>query len=124
MAVSRRVAKEFGYSEEAIDYCWENGMSAGALVDKLWDLDCGGLMENKYPFPIYGGVGLTEAARLKMEEETLHLRFGQVCVICQRQKRSVLYLPCTHLLSCAECVGSSCQVCQTEVIEKVRIFRW
>jgi hypothetical protein len=117
--VSRMVAREFNYSEVAIDYCWEDGISAADLLGKLWDLEFG----DKVPFALNRDVENKSAERLRLEEETLHLKFMELCVTCLKKDRSVVYQPCGHLLSCENCVQSSCQGCRSIVIDQIRTFR-
>ena len=116
---ARVIAREFNYSEDAINYCWEDGISAGDLVDKLWDLH---FDDREYPFPIFRDLGSKTEERLKLEEETLRLQFQQVCVTCLKKERRVLYLPCGHLVCCESCVDSSCQVCKVDVLQKIHTF--
>ena len=118
--ISRQVAREFNYSEKAIDFCWEDGISAADLLGKLWDLEFG---DETVSFPLNRDIESKLVERSKLEEETLHLKFMELCVICLKKDRCVVYLPCGHLLSCENCVQSSCQGCQSTVIDQIRTFR-
>ena len=120
MSVSRQVAREFDYSEKAIDYCWEEGISAAELIGKLWDLEFG---DEEVPFPLSRNVERKGLERLKLEEETLHLKFMELCVTCLKKDRCVVYLPCGHLSSCDDCVQASCQGCHSDVIDQIRTYR-
>ena len=119
--LSRQVAREFNYSEKAIDYCWEDGISAADLLGKLWDLEFAD--DDKVPFALNRDVEKKSEERLQLEEETLHLKFMELCVTCLKKDRSVVYLPCGHLLSCENCVQTSCQGCRSTVIDQIRTFR-
>ena len=119
-SVPRQVAREFNYSEKAIDYCWEDGISAADLLGKLWDLEYG---NDDLPFPLNRDVEIRITERLKLEKETLHLKFMELCIECLKKDRSVIYLPCHHFLSCENCVQSLCQGCNQPVIEKIHTFR-
>ena len=123
MDTARQVALEFGYSWEAINYCWKYNISAGELLEKLWDLDNGGMEENRFAFPIYGPSKDKTAERKILEEETLLLQFKELCIVCLKKESQVIYLPCRHLLCCENCAQSSCQGCQTDVIQTIRTFR-
>ena len=120
MSIPRQIAREFCYSEQAIDYCWEEGISAADLLGKLWDLEFG---DEKVPFPLNRDNERKTVERLKLEEETLQLKFMELCITCLKKDRRVVYLPCGHLLPCENCVQSSCQGCQSTVIDQIRTFR-
>ena len=81
------------------------------------------LEEKKYPFPIYRDGGMKTAERLKLEEETLCLLLKEQCISCLKEKRVMLNIPCGHVLSCENCVQSSCQGCKLYVTEMIRSFR-
>ena len=113
---ARQMAREFGYSEQADHYCWSEGISSSELLGKLFDLE----LEDEAPsFPLYEKT----IERLKFEEETLQLLHKHLCVSCVEVKRTMLYLPCCHLVSCKACVRSSCQECKMAVTESICTFR-
>jgi len=52
--------------------------------------------------------------------ETFH---SQECVICLDKKCDIIFLPCGHLCSCSSCQQgvSSCPLCRTGIIQRVRL---
>ena len=56
----------------------------------------------------------------KREQEDL-----ETCIICQDQARTLVFLPCGHLISCAGCYLqiSSCPICRSEIEAVVPVRR-
>jgi hypothetical protein len=54
-----------------------------------------------------------------MEEE-----YDDSCLVCGKEKRNVLMLPCRHNLLCSNCADplQHCPTCRSEVQEKVKIY--
>jgi len=51
----------------------------------------------------------------------------QSCVICQEAQRCVVFLPCKHLVCCAECGHgprrlSQCPICRASVVWRFKVF--
>jgi hypothetical protein len=49
------------------------------------------------------------------------------CIICFVNPRSHLFVPCFHLVSCADCIqnfrcGNLCPVCRTQIIEMKQVY--
>ena len=46
------------------------------------------------------------------------------CVVCTEQKRTVLYLPCKHCVTCSNCASfmEECPVCRCPIADKMNIF--
>ncbi|KAI8745589.1 inhibitor of apoptosis [Biomphalaria glabrata] len=60
----------------------------------------------------------------KMKERNNELRQQTMCKICMDKDVEVVFLPCGHLVSCAECAGAlkDCAVCRKPVKGTVRAF--
>ncbi|XP_055881954.1 E3 ubiquitin-protein ligase XIAP-like [Biomphalaria glabrata] len=62
----------------------------------------------------------------KLKEEIVLMRKIQICQTCQENPVQVVYLPCGHFLSCADCamieglIKNACKACQKPVIGLVR----
>ena len=119
--IPRRIAREFGYSHRAISFCLKDDpkMNSGDLVDKLWQLDNGGRedVSNDYDFPIYSSLPVNN-----LREETLCLLYDKLCLICEKDDRTILFLPCKCLISCASCSSNICFLCKKAVTESVRVY--
>ena len=143
-SIPRQVAREFGYSNAAIDYCvreaGDHEMNSGELVDKLWLLDFGGRddVHGKYDFDIYSSLLEEKREKLVVVElnsskqdekrtillnETVSLYVMELCLKCQKQKREILSLPCGCYIECQACSTNICFRCQQPVVETVRIFK-
>ncbi|XP_052809871.1 baculoviral IAP repeat-containing protein 3-like [Mya arenaria] len=61
--------------------------------------------------------------RLKAENE--NLRRSMACIICKEREAVVLFLPCTHLITCLECAPKfgKCPICGTDIEGVIRVFR-
>ena len=120
--IVRQIAREFGYTHEAITYCLkdEPNLNAGDLLDKLWQLDDGGNIDvtDKYDFTIY-----SNGSKNKLMEETLLLMFEKLCIKCYKNDRAILSLPCSCYVECKTCVTNICYKCKTPIETKVLVFR-
>lgn len=50
-----------------------------------------------------------------------------ICVICQRNNKNVLLLPCKHFCICEECsnneeFNNKCPICRSPIIDKMIIY--
>ena len=119
--VPRQVAREFGYSHTAITFCLKDNplMSAAELVDALWQLDNGGMDDTHYDFDIYSN----KTTMRKLEEETLHLLFSELCVKCRIKDRTIVSCPCMCYAECETCATDTCHRCKTTVTNKIRVYR-
>ncbi|NWQ81498.1 BIR7B protein, partial [Columbina picui] len=57
-------------------------------------------------------------------EEQLHLQEERMCRVCMDRAVSVVFVPCGHLVTCAECASnlSLCPICRAVIRESVRTF--
>ena len=137
------VAKELGYSENAILTCYEDGMSAGDLVMSMLNFN-----ERHSLFAIYSDVSqeirvdtssqeaedehekvmsltLKEEADSKnqqLRDETFTLWKMDQCKKCWKNKASRLALPCCHLAVCEPCCDELCIVCDILISEWIKVY--
>ena len=130
-----KVACEFGYSENLVKVFLEykRHKNAGELVDELEnhlskceeekedeicrmkeeiirkkkgkDDECSATDEEKIAsvtFPLEDGD-----TALTLLEETQRLYKKSTCLVCRKNRRSIVLLPCSHLVICASCLTSS-----------------
>ena len=120
--IAIQVAREFGYSDEAIAYCLKSNplANSGELVDKLWQLDDGGLdnVDGVYSFRIY-----TPKKTNSLREETLALMAKEFCFKCKIEKRNIVSLPCSCFAECQKCIGNICALCGQMILEKIQVYR-
>ncbi|XP_071114614.1 death-associated inhibitor of apoptosis 2-like [Haliotis cracherodii] len=57
------------------------------------------------------------------EEETRQLRESSTCKVCLEDPANIVFLPCGHLVACAECTPAleRCPVCRTHIRGTVRV---
>ncbi|KAK6993544.1 inhibitor of apoptosis [Biomphalaria glabrata] len=128
-----RAMMEFGYPEKMVLEVanllksQENTpMSADVLLKKLneWNVNSPQLTSKHLN-------GLTKTTTnqdlesiRKMKERNNELRQQTMCKICMDKDVEVVFLPCGHLVSCAECAGAlkDCAVCRKPVKGTVRAF--
>ncbi|KAK0042872.1 inhibitor of apoptosis [Biomphalaria pfeifferi] len=128
-----RAMMEFGYSEKMVLEVahllksQENIlMSADVLLKKLneWNGSSPQLTSKH----LNGLTNTTTNQDLesirKMKERNNELRQQTMCKICMDKDVEVVFLPCGHLVSCAECAGAlkDCAVCRKPVRGTVRAF--
>ncbi|XP_064457212.1 baculoviral IAP repeat-containing protein 2-like [Ornithodoros turicata] len=67
--------------------------------------------------PLSSNVGITRGFKPKQEGVTK-------CVLCLRGDRNVVFLPCSHLLTCENCAFMSrcCPVCYSRVISRSIVY--
>ncbi|CAL1549161.1 unnamed protein product [Lymnaea stagnalis] len=60
----------------------------------------------------------------RLKEKNNQLRQQTVCKICMDKEVAVVFLPCGHLVSCAECASGmkDCPICRVTVKGIVRAF--
>ncbi|VDI13697.1 baculoviral IAP repeat-containing protein 7/8 [Mytilus galloprovincialis] len=66
---------------------------------------------------------INEEAKRKLEEQNREYKEKISCVICCENERSITFLPCGHLVCCAQCAPacSSCAVCRKEIKGTVKV---
>eukprot|EP00092_Neocalanus_flemingeri_P009353 GFUD01010065.1.p1 GENE.GFUD01010065.1~~GFUD01010065.1.p1 ORF type:complete len:117 (-),score=22.42 GFUD01010065.1:99-449(-) len=59
-----------------------------------------------------------------LQKEVERLREARSCKICMEKEASILFLPCGHLCSCANCAPAlqACAVCRTTIKGLVKTF--
>ena len=71
-----------------------------------------------------GGDDVTQLSKVAedLEEENQDIKSERICKICQVNEVSILFLPCGHLVSCAQCAPAlrSCAICRQRVKGWVR----
>ena len=57
-------------------------------------------------------------------KETLDLWIHSHCVVCRKKRRNILFLDCSHLLVCSDCVAgiTKCPVCRCYITNTKEIF--
>ena len=69
-------------------------------------------------------VRLANVGVSELEEENEDIKSERICKICQVNEVSILFLPCGHLVSCAQCAPAlrSCAICRQRVKGRVRVI--
>jgi hypothetical protein len=48
------------------------------------------------------------------------------CSICLTEQRSILFIPCNHLCSCANCgieeLLTNCPICRSNIVTRIQVF--
>ncbi len=59
------------------------------------------------------------AAKTKNEEYNRHL-----CVVCMAGARNVVFMPCSHFVTCKLCSGTldECPMCRNPIMGKLEVF--
>ncbi|ESO88916.1 hypothetical protein LOTGIDRAFT_94905, partial [Lottia gigantea] len=59
-----------------------------------------------------------------LKDENEKLRDEKMCIICTIEPKTILILPCAHLVCCSKCASSlqSCPVCRTKIMGTVKTF--
>ena len=114
--VHYQVALEFGYPKNLIKYFLaENKFnSAGSFLEYLDthidDLEAENEHEeNEYEEVNEKDIPIKEVEELSLKEETEILYREAHCLICLKNKRNVVALPCCHFIMCATCESSTRQ---------------
>ena len=91
--------------------------SIESLIEALVNLECEITEENNEELS-------RSSAAAHSTNELQVLEESRKCKRCRRQDVCVVFIPCGHLVSCADCakVVQSCIVCGEAVREKVRSF--
>ncbi|XP_038213958.1 baculoviral IAP repeat-containing protein 7-B [Zerene cesonia] len=73
--------------------------------------------KSKTPVPV-------EKKELSLEEENRQLKEARLCKVCMDNEVSMVFLPCGHLVSCAECSAAlaACPLCRAGVKALVRAY--
>ncbi|KAK7488988.1 hypothetical protein BaRGS_00019792 [Batillaria attramentaria] len=60
----------------------------------------------------------------ELENEIQDAKEERMCKICQSNEVSILFLPCGHLVSCAQCAPAlrTCAICRQRVKGRVRVY--
>lgn len=66
----------------------------------------------------------TKETILSAADEVKRLEQEKLCKICHSSEIQVLFLPCGHLVSCANCSSSVCMcpLCRVPITMKIRTF--
>ncbi|EEF40994.1 ubiquitin-protein ligase, putative [Ricinus communis] len=74
-------------------------------------------------------VSDADVSQIDVEEETVDVPDGQLCVICLMRRRRAAFIPCGHLVCCQICaisvereVSPKCPLCRQAVRNSIRIF--
>ena len=48
----------------------------------------------------------------------------EVCIMCRKDRRGVLFMPCTHFLTCQDCANllDECLICKEQISESIIIY--
>ena len=139
-----KVAIEFGFSRTAILHCYENGMRAGDLISELLDLESNNANfrfqneissklskdEAKVEEPtvvcnysdLCSKVKELDLKAKSLRKETLDIWAKYQCHTCGVNNSNRLALPCTHLVTCENCISDKCIVCNEKVTDWIKIF--
>lgn len=123
-----KVALELGYSKKAIIHCYQRGMRAGDLVSKIIDLE----ETNPNQFNSEEINSEEELSRQlqkmtlnkdieSLRKETFYLWQTFQCHSCWKYKSTRLALPCTHLVTCENCISDKCIICKEIVTDWIKI---
>lgn len=122
-----QVAREFGFSEDMIRkvvyrrYLIGDGqpyVCAGDLISDLIDYEAGDLEVTEED------VTVTPSPSFELlRDETLANWKRLHCIAC-KNKKNILFLPCTHLIFCAKCYRNCkiCPVCETFIEETITVY--
>lgn len=126
MSTQRIVALEFGFHEQVVDIVlrerhFEN---AGELVDYLDSLQISGEYKK-----IKERLWEEKIAEQKKQRDDLVLATKRLytlltCLICRRNRRNIVCLPCSHFPMCDTCANSTptCPVCNTSIEQRIITF--
>lgn len=112
---------------------WQ-GLSSRALMEELDSMERTGEIErDKLLTPLHRKLssGLPDRDKIihnsenfkRLEEESKDMKAQMMCKICCEMAVSIVFLPCGHLTSCAQCAPAlkTCPVCRTEIKGSVKI---
>ena len=135
-----QVAREFEFSDDVIrkvvynHYLIGDGqpyVCAGDLISDLIDYEAGDLeviedVDDDVTAASPSTDSLCEAASLSIDflrEETLANWRKLHCIAC-KNKKNILFLPCTHLLFCDKCYRNCklCPVCEIFIEETITVY--
>ena len=87
------------------------------LIEALVNLECESPEENSEDHSI-------SAAATHSHNELQALEESRMCKKCRKQEACVVFIPCGHLVCCADCaqLSYSCRICGEVIREKVRSF--
>lgn len=128
MDVARASAEDLGYRHEVVDIAAEAVLREGnhLTVDKLFDrLVTNGVQPTAAVSPDVPAVTLSELAKMpELVTENSELRQQRMCKICLDKEVCIVFLPCGHLVCCAECSPAlqQCPMCRQKVKGRVRCF--
>ena len=142
-----KVAIEFGFSKTAIFHCYENGMRAGDLISELLDLESNNSnfrFQNEISFKISKDEAKEEPMVVRnyselctkineldlmahsdihtLRKQTIDIWAKYQCHTCGVNKSNRLAIPCTHLVTCENCISDKCIVCKEKVTDWIKIF--
>ena len=124
-----QVAREFDFSEDVIrkvvytHYLIGDGqpyVCAGDLISDLIDYEAGGLEVTENDEDV---TATPSPSFESLREETLANWRRLHCIAC-KNKKNILFLPCTHLLFCDKCYRNCeiCPVCETFNDETIKVY--
>lgn len=66
---------------------------------------------------------ISEETKKKLEEQNREIKEKISCVICCEAERAITFLPCGHLVCCAQCAPAcnTCAVCRKEIKGTVKV---
>lgn len=120
------LSAETNESEEAIQSI-EHATPAAPRPEPLSENSTNNVPDNSASLNVSGldEQQLTEvSAQLSLEEENRKLKDARSCKVCMDAEVAVVFLPCGHLVACAQCaIGVyACPMCRTSIKAYVRAF--
>jgi len=60
-----------------------------------------------------------------MADENSTNQSSSLCIVCSRNQRSIVFIPCAHLSACVICAHglSSCPTCRSEIKAFLKIYQ-
>jgi len=103
-AAARTLLQKFGVSEAELSELDKQVAQCGKKVD------------------IDKSVDKTDVHTADLDKKALDA--DTRCAICMESPRTVLFLPCRHLQTCAECADriSTCCICRGRIDERINVF--
>tara|TARA_B100000123_G_scaffold85096_1_gene61503 strand:+ start:4039 stop:4506 length:468 start_codon:yes stop_codon:yes gene_type:complete len=103
------ISGEFANNETNLDECYRYQQIIQKLEKKCKNLE----------MDFYCSEYKVKALQQVIEEPTTKVKSDLLCIICEENKRNILFSPCNHVLACQECYQKDkteeCYVCREKV---------
>lgn len=81
---------------------------------RYWNID---------KFEIWNKLFVFTEDKMKLEEQNREIKEKTNCIICCEATRAITFLPCGHLVCCAQCAPacSNCAVCRKDIKGTIKV---